>query len=276
MKMRTRTKKFNPVFAVIFLLVCGMLSLQSKECFAAPRTGNIEIDYVGRTDDMDEVLLSGAKFEIFPIQYMDNGMMVWRDEFSKCGVSLDDTSSEAREKQAKQLFQYAKDHNITGIIHTTDDNGHTHFLDLAEGMYLLAQIGDVTEGVDVFDSEPFLVQIPSEISGKFEYDVDVEPKAEWTSHDGHPVGPDPEPEPDPGEDPTPGDTPTPDETPTDKPGQTPDHTKEQQEGTTSIENPVTQLIHRVKTGDTNQVYLWGGLVIISLVVITCVNKKCKR
>lgn len=30
---------------------------------------------------------SGAKFEIFPIQYMDNGMMVWRDEFAKCGVS---------------------------------------------------------------------------------------------------------------------------------------------------------------------------------------------
>ena len=71
-KMRTRTKKFNTVLVVIFLLVCCMLILQSDECFAAPRTGNIEIDFKGRTDDIDDVLLSGAKFEIFPIQYMDN------------------------------------------------------------------------------------------------------------------------------------------------------------------------------------------------------------
>lgn len=265
-KMRTRTKKFNTVLVVIFLLVCCMLILQSDECFAAPRTGNIEIDFKGRTDDIDDVLLSGAKFEIFPIQYMDNGMMVWRDEFAKCGVSLDDTSSEAREKQAKQLFQYAKDHNITGIIHTTDSNGHTYFLDLAEGMYLLAEIGDVTEGVDVFDSEPFLVRIPSEISGKFEYDVDVEPKAEWISHEGHPVGPDPEPEPEP----------IPNDTTTDEPGQTLNHTKEQQEGTTSIENPVVQLIHRVKTGDTNQVFLWGGIMVASVLAILCVNKRYRR
>ena len=44
-KMRTRTKKFNTVLVVIFLLVCCMLILQSDECFAAPRTGNIEIDF---------------------------------------------------------------------------------------------------------------------------------------------------------------------------------------------------------------------------------------
>ena len=79
-KMRTRTKKFNTVLVVIFLLVCCMLILQSDECFAAPRTGNIEIDFKGRTDDIDDVLLSGAKFEIFPIQYMENGMMVWRSQ----------------------------------------------------------------------------------------------------------------------------------------------------------------------------------------------------
>lgn len=72
----------------------------------------------------------------------------------------------------------------------------------------------------------------------------MEPKAEWISHEGHPVGPDPEPEPEP----------IPNDTTTDEPGQTLNHTKEQQEGTTSIENPVVQLIHRVKTGDTNQVF----------------------
>lgn len=133
-------------------------------------------------------------------------------------------------------------------------------------MYLLAEIGDVTEGVDVFDSEPFLVRIPSEISGKFEYDVDVEPKAEWTSHEGHPIGPDPEPEPEP----------IPNDTTTDEPGQTLNHTKEQQEGTTSIENPVVQLIHRVKTGDTNQVFLWGGIMVASVLAILCVNKRYRR
>ena len=62
-----------------------------------------------------------------------------------------------------------------------DTSGRTSFGELDEGIYLLAQIGNVESGTDKFESAPFLVNIPSEINGNVEYNVTIEPKAEWVS-----------------------------------------------------------------------------------------------
>ena len=42
-----------------------------------------------------------------------------------------------------------------------DTSGRTSFGELDEGIYLLAQIGNVESGTDKFESAPFLVNIPS-------------------------------------------------------------------------------------------------------------------
>ena len=102
---------------------------------------------------------------------MKNDELVLENGFKDSGISLQDTSAEAREKQAKQLYAFAKGNDISGLIQETDSSGCTSFGELDEGIYLIAQIGNVESGTDKFESAPFLVNIPSEINGNVEYNV---------------------------------------------------------------------------------------------------------
>ena len=156
---------------------------------AESRMGSIEIDYKGRTDNREEIILSGAKFEIIPIQYVENGNWIWKSSFENCGISLNDTSAEARNKQAKQLLEYARKKGVSGNQQLTDSMGHALFNELNEGMYLVFQIGSVKNGNDTFESAPFLVSIPSDIDGYLVYDVKVEPKVTWITDNAPPTVP---------------------------------------------------------------------------------------
>lgn len=166
----------------LFLLLISLLFVSLIQVHADSRTGSIDIDYKGRTDNQEEIILSGAKFEIIPIQYVENEKWVWQSSFVDCGVSLHDTSAEARNKQAKQLLEYARKKGIAGNQQLTDSMGHTVFSNLNEGMYLITQIGSVKNGNDTFESAPFLVSVPSDIDGYLMYDVKVEPKVTWLTN----------------------------------------------------------------------------------------------
>jgi len=208
-----------------------------------PNILSIQIIYKGRNSSDKEVILSGAKFSIFPIQYMKNDELVWEDGFKDSDISLQDTSAEAREKQAKQLFAFAKENNISGLMQEIDTSGRTSFGELDEGIYLLAQIGNVESGTDKFESAPFLVNIPSEINGNVEYNVTIEPKAEWVSSETPPSNPDKP------KDPTPSKP--------DKP------------------NTIQKIINTVKTGDTTNIVAWFLIAIVSLGLIVGLYKKRK-
>lgn len=166
----------------LLLLLISMLFVSLIQVHADSRTGSIDIDYKGRTDSQEEIILSGAKFEIIPIQYVENEKWVWQSQFVDCGISLNDTSAEARNKQAKQLLEYARKKGISGNQQFTDSMGHTVFSNLNEGMYLITQIGSVKNGNDTFESAPFLVSVPSDIDGYLVYDVKVEPKVTWLTN----------------------------------------------------------------------------------------------
>lgn len=144
--------------------------------------------------------MSGAKFEIIPIQYVENGNWAWQSSFVDCGVSLHDTSAEARNKQAKQLLEYARKKGISGNQQLTDSMGHIVFSNLNEGMYLITQIGSVKNGNDTFESAPFLVSVPSDIDGYLMYDVKVEPKMTWLTNNVPPSVPEKPSEKNPSED----------------------------------------------------------------------------
>lgn len=111
----------------LFLLLISLLFVSLIQVHADSRTGSIDIDYKGRTDNQEEIILSGAKFEIIPIQCVENEKWVWQSSFVDCGVSLNDTSAEARNKQAKQLLEYARKKGISGNQQLIDSTGHTVF-----------------------------------------------------------------------------------------------------------------------------------------------------
>lgn len=173
----------------LLLLLMSVLFGSLFQVHAESRMGSIEIDYKGRTDNREEIILSGAKFEIIPIQYVENGNWIWKSSFENCGISLNDTSAEARNKQAKQLLEYARKKGVSGNQQLTDSMGHALFNELNEGMYLVFQIGSVKNGNDTFESAPFLVSIPSDIDGYLVYDVKVEPKVTWITDNAPPTVP---------------------------------------------------------------------------------------
>ena len=106
--MRKKIRSIHIILFVMLFLVGNFIDISTIHAEAGSRTGSIQIIYKGRNSSDKEVTLSGAKFSIFPIQYMKNNELVWEDGFKDSGISLQDTSAEAREKQAKQLFAFAK------------------------------------------------------------------------------------------------------------------------------------------------------------------------
>ena len=247
--MIRKIKNIHVILIVTFLLVSSFIEVSTIHVEAGTRKGSIQIIYKGR-DNMDkEVILSGARFSIFPIQYVKNNGLIWASDFENAGVSLEGNSAEEREKQAKHLFEYVKKNNISGLTQETDVLGRTSFGNLDEGIYLLAQIGNVQSGTDKFESAPFLVNIPSEINGDVEYDVIIEPKAEWVSPEMPPASP------------TNPDNPA-------KPApQNPKPSKPDTPGS------IQKIINIVKTGDMTSIIVLGLTAIVSLSLIIAVCRK---
>ena len=131
--MRKKIRSIHIILFVLLFLVGSFIDISTIHAEAGSRTGSIQIIYKGRNSSDKEVILSGAKFSIFPIQYMKNDELVWENGFKDSGISLQDTSAEAREKQARQLFAFAKENNISSLMQETDTSGRTSFGELNEG-----------------------------------------------------------------------------------------------------------------------------------------------
>ena len=102
------------------------------------------------------------RFSIFPIQYMKNDELSWEDDFKDSGISLQDTSAEAREKQARQLFAFAKENNISGLTQETDTSGRTSFGELDEGIYPVSYTH-----LDVYKRQMVSMQMEEQNQGSY-------------------------------------------------------------------------------------------------------------
>ena len=173
------------VFMIVFLMSTFM-NVSTIHAESSYRKGSIQIVYKGRNELNQEVNLSDAKFSIYQVQYMSNDTFTWKDNFKDSHISLVDPSAEAREKQAKQLYKYAQKKDIYCLLQETNTLGRTTFSNLTQGIYLIAQEGYVESGKNQFESAPFLVEIPSLVDGSVEYNVTIEPKAEWVKPE-HPI-----------------------------------------------------------------------------------------
>lgn len=169
------------LYIMLFLFIAQAIGFGTVPSEAGTKTGRIEIDYRGRDSLNQELRLTGARFTLYPVQKKVSGVLCWQGGFAAADVSLADTSAGARKQQAQDLFAYAQLVSASGVTQVTDAMGCTVFSDLDEGIYLLAQIGYVEIGTHRFQTPPFLVDIPSDIEGTTDYEVVVEPKAEWVT-----------------------------------------------------------------------------------------------
>lgn len=166
------------VFMIVFLMSTFM-NVSTIHAESGSRKGSIHIVYKGRNELNQEVNLSDAQFSIYQVQYMSNDTLTWKDNFKDSHISLVDTSAEAREKQAKQLYEYTQKKGIPCLTQETNALGRMSFRNLDQGIYLIVQKGYVESDKSQFESAPFLVSIPSLVDGSVEYNVTIEPKAEW-------------------------------------------------------------------------------------------------
>lgn len=109
------------------------------------------------------------------------------------GFACDWSALTGSDRQAKalQLEAYAKEKKLFTAAKTTDAKGQAAFTDLSTGLYLVSRI-QAAPANGGYLTQPILVDIPTLLSGKWYYVLNVVPKWEQSTH------------PDPGPDPTPG------------------------------------------------------------------------
>lgn len=84
--MRKKIRSIHIILFVMLFLVGSFIDISTIHAEAGSRTGNVQIIYKGRNSSDKEVALSGAKFSIFPIQYMKNDELVWENGFKDSGM----------------------------------------------------------------------------------------------------------------------------------------------------------------------------------------------
>ena len=94
----------------------------------------------------------------------------YTDDFSRCGIALDDIQSEAL---AEKLAAYIKNRELKGTNVEVDSKGQAKFSDLEQGLYLIAQDSAAQNYTSL---KPFLITVPLEENGGLIYDVDAFPK----------------------------------------------------------------------------------------------------
>ena len=118
-----------------------------------------------------------------------------RPDFTGFACDWSALTGSDRQAKALQLEAYAKEKKLFAAAKTTDAKGQAAFTDLSTGLYLVSRI-QAAPANGGYLTQPILVDIPTLLSGKWYYALNVVPKWEQSTH--------PDPGPDPSPDPTPG------------------------------------------------------------------------
>ena len=172
-------EKWKKILGISALLVGALLP--TVNCMAAD-TGTLRIEYFGRTETDEKIVLEGASFALYYVGDMQEGKWNLSQEFQNAGVSLEHSESSERKKQAEKLYAYAVEGKITGTVQKTDKAGIGQFANLKGGVYLVAQTEDLCMEEGIFRSSPFLISLPGKENESLTWNVVVEPKSEWVNN----------------------------------------------------------------------------------------------
>lgn len=114
-----------------------------------------------------------------------------RPDFTGFACDWSALTGSDRQEKALQLEAYAKEKKLFTAAKTTDAKEQAAFTGLSTGLYLVSRV-QVAPANGGYLTQPILVDIPTLLSGKWYYVLNVVPKWEQSTH------------PDPGPDPTPG------------------------------------------------------------------------
>lgn len=133
------------------------------------RTGSVTLTLA----DSSVNTVSGGELSIYQVAslYLDDGDMAYAytEAFLGCTAALDVTDTSL----AKTLAQFAADNDVSGTAASVRKDGTVAFDGLELGLYLLVQTADSDSYVGI---TPFVVTVPIDSDGHWEYAVDATPK----------------------------------------------------------------------------------------------------
>lgn len=156
-------------------LLAGLLVLLSLTVFArsfdADAVGSISIKLV---DQASKRPVANAELSVYYVASVVRGdnnrsIYTYTADFETCGFSLDDP------KLAAKLDGFVEAHRVHAQTVVTDEAGKAIVRDLPLGLYFVKQTAPAGNGVMCM---PFLVTVPNETNGGYDYDVDARPKAD--------------------------------------------------------------------------------------------------
>lgn len=185
-KSTIKSIKYGLIFILLLSVFCTFLQITA---FAenSENKASLTLQYIYENAPVKNTL-----FKIYKIaETDDSGKITPSEDFEKYPVDFEISDSESMRKLAATLYGYI---NRDGIAETdsniTDSGGTVVFpnknVSLSPGVYLVA--GTVTKDGDyIYRTEPFIVKIPQEKDGGYEFNVTAFPKCYREQNDGQTV-----------------------------------------------------------------------------------------
>lgn len=162
--------------AAAFIMGIALVSANTAAVRAAEpadldltRTGAIELTLT----DASGATVSGGAVTVYEVAelYLNDGNMAYEytQSFADCKATLDVTDTSL----AATLVEYVNSNSISGEEKSIEDGGKVSFTNLELGLYLIVQ---TTESENYETISPFVVTVPIENNGVWDYTVDASPK----------------------------------------------------------------------------------------------------
>ena len=173
--------RWSILVLVVLVLLLGMV--QRPVC-AQQTAGSLRLDchinVDGRSIPLADDTYAIVKIADITVGATQLTYQVTQD-FEDFSYEWDKLGNEARHQVALELETYVKEHpHLLTRTETTDEDGIVCFAQLEPALYLVSRIQvDVVNQACTLD--PFLVDVPTMVDGKLEYDLNAVPKFDYQS-----------------------------------------------------------------------------------------------
>ncbi len=175
------TRRLGVVLTAMVLCFSVLFGSQTAVTALAADTGSLDLGHEGSitvnlsSDDGETVVSDGilSIYKAADLNLTDWDMSyVYTDDFSELGEVPEDLENS---EYARVLAQCVLDNSLAGTEAEVDAEGIVTFDGLTAGLYLIIQT-EASEGY--YSIDPFVVTLPMDVNGTWEYDVDASPKTQ--------------------------------------------------------------------------------------------------
>ena len=163
--------KLWAIFTIAIMIVSICPTVFATESANLQRHGSISVTLIEQDDNTPIAGAELALYRIADVFHGNDGAIQYRytTAFENCDFALTDSDL------AKKLEGFVENKSIDSTKMTTDSQGKVVFPELDMGLYLVIQSNTVS---GYSPCKPFIVSLPLETNGVYQYDVDASPKTE--------------------------------------------------------------------------------------------------